>query len=63
MTKKKKKKKKTKKTKLFILQKHVGQANREPKAKQNTFQIKNFRLSAYGTFQKILENLYFLLKG
>ena len=43
------------KTKLFILQTHVGQANRKPKAKQNAFQIKkkqNFRLSAYGTFQK-----------
>ena len=52
-----------KKTKLFILQKHIGQANRKPKAKQNAFQIKNFRLSAYGTFQKISETLYFLLKG
>ena len=52
------------KTKLFILQTHVGQANRKPKAKQNAFQIKkNFRLSAYGTFQKISENFYFLLKG
>ena len=50
-------------TKLFILQTHVGQANRKPKGQAKTFQIKNFRLLAYGTFQKVSENFYFLLKG
>ena len=39
------------KTKLFILQTHVGQVNRKPKAKQMHSKLKNFRLSAYGIFQ------------
>ena len=50
------------KTKLFILQTHIGQENRKPKAKQNAFQIKNFRLSAYGTFQKFQKTSTFSLK-
>ena len=50
------------KTKLFILQTHLGQANGKPKAKQKTFQIKNFRLLAYGTFQKFRKTSTFSLK-
>ena len=45
------------KTKLFILQTHVGQANRKPKAKQKEFQIKTLgrRLMAHSKiFGKLL---------
>ena len=55
--------KKQNKTKLFILQTHVGQANRKPKAKQNAFQIKKTLGCRLTAFFKISENFYFLLKG
>ena len=50
------------KTKLFILQTHVGQANRKPKAKQKHPKLKHLgsRLTAH--FIKFSENFYFLLK-
>ena len=50
------------KTKLFILQTHVGQANRKPKAKQMHSKLK---LQAVGLrhISKFSENFYFLLKG
>ena len=45
------------KIKFFILQTHVGQANRKPKAKQKEFQIKTLgcRLTAHSKiFGKLL---------
>ena len=51
------------KSKLFILQTHVGQATRKPKAKQKHSKLKHLgsRLTAH--FKKFSENFYFLLKG
>ena len=51
------------KAKLFILQTHVGQANRKPKAKQMHSKLKKTLGCRLTAFFKISENSYFLLKG